>query len=638
MSTDLQYRLPRQALIDKAPRICDNSIKKNRAPCSAAEKDMAENEFRSKEYRELPEHTSHAEYGPLNPDISCFRESAVTAAEENIFQGTVPPGEEENPYTAARRKKKDKKRHALLSRFLAGAVRAGAAAFGLLLLVGLIVLLNRNSSDSGTALQAREILEAAQRPLQSVPDLYGPAELGGVWNGVPAAPHKYDLEHPVIVKEANCIEEGEIRFVCSECGVILNEALPAHGHVPSGKVTENEVASSCLEQGTADEVVYCSVCGEELSREKVARALGPHSPKEPVEENRKEASCTEDGAFDTVIYCEVCGEELSRETTVLKASGHTEGEAVVENETDPSCTEEGGYDTVVYCTVCGEEISRETTVLEALGHTEGEAVVENETDPSCTEEGGFDTVVYCTVCGEEVSRETTVLEALGHDYAARTTAASCTARGYTTHTCSRCGDSYADSYTAALGHNYTARVTAATCTARGYTTHTCSRCNDTYTDTYTAALGHSYTARVTAATCTARGYTTHTCSRCNDSYVDSYTAMLAHNFNNATSSTCSYGCGTRAVTISYNAAVRGFNYVINDDFITETQRSGIYIAGITVIDLADNSSFNSIEYDSGMKAGTISPAGYAAVSGHQYELRLHCGTSTVIYSNRVTVA
>ena len=71
---------------------------------------MAENDVRSKEYRELPEHTSHAEYGPLNPDISCFRESAVTANEENIFQGSVPPGEEENPFTAARRKKKEKKR------------------------------------------------------------------------------------------------------------------------------------------------------------------------------------------------------------------------------------------------------------------------------------------------------------------------------------------------------------------------------------------------------------------------------------------------------------------------------------------------------------------------------------------------
>ncbi len=444
-------------MIDKAFRICDNSVKKNKAHGAPAEQNMAENDVRSHEYRELPEHTSHAEYGPLNPDISCFRESAVTAAEENIFQGTVPSGEEENPFTTARRKKKDKKRYALLSKFLAGAVRAGAAAFGLLLLIGLIVLLNRDSSDSGTALQAREILEAAQRPLQSVPDIYGPGEIGGVWAGDPAAPHKYDLEHPVIAKEAGCTEEGEIRFVCTECGIILKEALPAHGHVLSEKVTENEVASSCLEQGTADEVVYCSVCGEELSREKVARALGPHTPADPVEENRTEASCTEDGSFDTVVYCSLCHEELSRETTVLKAAGHTEGEAVEENLSEASCTEDGG----------------------------------------------FDTVIYCKVCGEELSRERTVIAAAGHDYTARVTAATCTAQGYTTHVCSRCGNSYVDAYTTALGHSYGAwtTTTAAACTAAGTERRTCSRCGSAETRSV-SALGHDYT------------LSTGTCSRC----------------------------------------------------------------------------------------------------------------------------
>ncbi len=490
-------------MIDKAFRICDNSVKKNKAHGAPAEQNMADNDVRSHEYRELPEHTSHAEYGPLNPDISCFRESAVTAAEENIFQGTVPSGEEENPFTAARQKKKDKKRYALLSKFLAGAVRAGAAAFGLLLLIGLIVLLNRDSSDSGTALQAREILEAAQRPLQSVPDIYGPGEIGGVWAGDPAAPHKYDLEHPVIAKEAGCTEEGEIRFVCTECGIILKEALPAHGHVLSEKVTENEVASSCLEQGTADEVVYCSVCGEELSREKVARALGPHTPADPVEENRTEASCTEDGSFDTVVYCSLCHEELSRETTVLKAAGHTEGEAVEENRSEASCTEDGGFDTVVYCEVCGEELSRETTVLEATGHTEGEAVEENRSEASCTEDGGFDTVIYCEVCGEELSRERTVIAAAGHDYTARVTAATCTAQGYTTHVCRRCGNSYVDAYTTALGHSYGAwtTTTAAACTAAGTERRTCSRCGSAETRSV-SALGHNYT------------LSTGTCSRC----------------------------------------------------------------------------------------------------------------------------
>lgn len=200
---------------------------------------MAENQVRSHEYRELPEHTPHSEYGPVNPDIAFFRESAVTAAEENVFQGAVPPGEEENPITAARRKKREKKKFAYLRSLLGGAARTAAAAFGLLLVVGLIVLLNRDSSDSKEALQAKEILEAAQRPFQTVHDDYGPEEIGGVWAGDPAAPHRYDMAHPVTVKEANCTEEGELHFVCLECGVILSEATPAHEHSPAEKVTAN---------------------------------------------------------------------------------------------------------------------------------------------------------------------------------------------------------------------------------------------------------------------------------------------------------------------------------------------------------------------------------------------------------------
>ncbi|MBQ5953630.1 MAG: hypothetical protein IJL47_06295 [Lachnospiraceae bacterium] len=560
---------------------------------------MAENKTRSDENRVLPEYTFPSEYTPLNPDISFFRESAVTAREENIFQGSVPPGEEENPYTAARRKKKKKKHFVFLQNLAGSALRAGIAAFGFLLVIGLIVLLNNKTADSDTARQAKEILNEAQRPLQVIHADYGPEEIGGVWSGNPAAPHRYDREHPLIVKEASCTEDGEIRYVCTECSVVLSEVLAARGHSPAEKVMENEEAGSCQEQGRAEEVVYCRVCHEELSREKITLAFGPHTPGAAVEENRTEATCTEDGSYDSVIYCDLCGEELSRKLIVLKATGHTEGEAVEENRTDASCTEDGSYDRVICCDVCGEELSRETIILEATGHTEGEAVLENETDASCTEGGSYDRVIYCDVCGEELSRETINTEA--------------------------------------LGHSYTASVTAPRCTAQGYTTHICSRCGDTYTDSYTAALGHSYTARVTAATCTARGYTTHTCSRCGSSYTDTYTAALGHNFGNAASSTCTRGCGTRAVTISYNASARGFNYSINNAFIAEAQRSGIYIAGMTVIDLADNSSFNSVEYDDGVTSGTIYPAAYAAVSGHQYELRLHCGTSTVIYSNRVTV-
>ena len=87
-----------------------------------------------------------------------------------------------------------------------------------------------------------------------------------------------------------------------------------------------------------------------------------HTPGEPVQENIT-ATCTEGGTCDEVVYCAVCGEELSRETKTIEALGHLPGEPVKANETDPTSTTSGGYDEVVYCERCGAELSREHTVL-----------------------------------------------------------------------------------------------------------------------------------------------------------------------------------------------------------------------------------------------------------------------------------
>ena len=55
-------------------------------------------------------------------------------------------------------------------------------------------------------------------------------------------------------------------------------------------------------------------------------------------------------------------------------------------------------------------------------------------------------------------------------------------------------------------HSYSDTVVPPTCTANGYTVHTCSKCGGTYTDTPVAALGHNYS----TATCTQKAK----CSAC----------------------------------------------------------------------------------------------------------------------------
>ncbi len=87
-------------------------------------------------------------------------------------------------------------------------------------------------------------------------------------------------------------------------------------------------------------------------------------------------------------------------------------------------------------------------------------------------------------------------------------------------------------------HNYESVVTNPTCTDAGYTTHTCSKCGDEYIDTEVAATGHSYNESITtAATCTTSGVMTFTCS-CGDSYTEEIDA-LGHNFVDGVCSRCS---------------------------------------------------------------------------------------------------
>ncbi|MCD7771538.1 MAG: hypothetical protein LUH23_05575 [Oscillospiraceae bacterium] len=79
-----------------------------------------------------------------------------------------------------------------------------------------------------------------------------------------------------------------------------------------------------------------------------------------------------------------------------------------------------------------------------------------------------------------------------------TTDATCTEDGqivYNAVAAADDGNIYTDSVTVVLpatGHSYEAVVTDPTCEEEGYTTYTCTACGNTYTDDTTAAIGHSY--------------------------------------------------------------------------------------------------------------------------------------------------
>ena len=93
----------------------------------------------------------------------------------------------------------------------------------------------------------------------------------------------------------------------TECFCTINVHVCRGGE----PVREDEIASTCAAEGSYDEVVYCTLCGREVSRIKVFTEKVAHVPDEPVQENIMETASSEIN-YDEVIYCTVCGEELER--------------------------------------------------------------------------------------------------------------------------------------------------------------------------------------------------------------------------------------------------------------------------------------------------------------------------------------
>ena len=104
------------------------------------------------------------------------------------------------------------------------------------------------------------------------------------------------------------------------------KVVTAHDHVAKDAVAENKVEPTHSAAGHYDSVVYCDVCGEEITRETIEIAATGHNPAAPVIENKVEATCTEAGHYDSVVYCKDDKEELSRETIKIPATGHDFGE------------------------------------------------------------------------------------------------------------------------------------------------------------------------------------------------------------------------------------------------------------------------------------------------------------------------
>ena len=140
---------------------------------------------------------------------------------------------------------------------------------------------------------------------------------------------------------------------------------------------------------------------------------------------------------------------------------------------EPTCLE-GGMEWL-QCRLCDH--CTDYKLLGPLDHAFDEWYV--ILDPGCSSEGLQ--ARDCVRCGYQ---ETAPIPHAGHDYVVEVMPPSCTARGYTQHYCSGCGDRFRTDYVPALGHRYDYGVITKepTQTAMGRMRYTCIGCRDTYED------------------------------------------------------------------------------------------------------------------------------------------------------------
>lgn len=314
------------------------------------------------------------------------------------------------------------------------------------------------------------------------------------------------------IVDATCGKDGSktVTTSCSDCGYVIsvenNVVIPAtKNHTPAAAVKENVKPATCETAETYDSVVYCSVCGQEISRTQMTgeAALGhkwgewKHDDSTAKADSKHTRTCENDATHTDSAACNFTSQVTQNQTAVL-----------------PEIT-------TYTCKDCGYSYTEETKP--ALGHTHnyGAPVADYTSGQAFVEGKDYTHTATCT--GEGTCSQPTKTDKCTFDNGVETKAATCTEPGVKTFTCTECGGTYTVAIPA-TDHAW-GQWSHDAATAEADATHTRVCANDA---SHKETKACDFTAKVTQeATLDQAEITTYTCKDCGYSYTKETAPALA---------------------------------------------------------------------------------------------------------------
>ena len=103
---------------------------------------------------------------------------------------------------------------------------------------------------------------------------------------------------------------------------IVTVNTSSHNHTPEAAASENVVVGTCKTEGTCDEVIYCGICGEEISRVKKSSGYGEHHYVNGKCEYCGQSETTTDAFFEVSSADASAGDTVAITVSIKKQSGH----------------------------------------------------------------------------------------------------------------------------------------------------------------------------------------------------------------------------------------------------------------------------------------------------------------------------